>query len=271
MKVEGIEKICYEMKLKALEMANKTTFGAHIGGGFSAMEILASLYSVANIPSMDDEGRDRIIISKGHCVLAYYTVLWKRGYVSEADLDTFETDGTKFHGHPHRNLSKGIEFSGGSLGLGVSYAVGVAKACKEKGLRNKIYVLLGDGELDEGIVWESLMSIAHLRLDNVVIIVDRNEYQLDGRTEDVMSLDRMDRKFEAFGFNVDSVDGHSIPELCKVLTDDKVGPRVIVAHTVKAHGISFLENNKMSHQCLLPSKKYLQAVEEIKKAYGYEL
>lgn len=115
------------------------------------------------------------------------------------------------------------------------------------------------------------MSIAHFGLDNIVIIVDRNEYQLDGRTEDVMSLDRIDRKFESFGFNVDSVDGHSIPELCKVFTDDKVGPRVIVAHTVKAHGISFLENNKMSHQCLLPSKKYLQAVEDIKKAYGYEL
>lgn len=271
MKVEGIEKICYEMKLKALEMANKTTFGAHIGGGFSAMEILASLYSVANIPSMDDEGRDRIIISKGHCVLAYYTALWKRGYVSEAELDTFETDGTKFHGHPHRNLAKGIEFSGGSLGLGVSYAVGVAKACQEKGLKNKIYVLLGDGELDEGIVWEALMSIAHFGLDNIVIIVDRNEYQLDGRTEDVLNLAHLEDKFKAFGFNVDSVDGHSIADLCSILVSGKGGPRVIVASTIKAHGISFLENNKASHQCLLPSKKYLQAVKEIQQAYGNEL
>ncbi len=269
--VAVIERTCYEMKLKALEMASKTSFGAHIGGGFSAMEILASLYNVANIPSMEDEARDRVIISKGHCVLAYYTALWKKGYISESELDTFETDGTEFHGHPHRNLSKGIEFSGGSLGLGISYAVGAAKACKEKGFDNKVYVLLGDGELDEGIVWEALMSIAHFDLDNVVVIIDRNGYQLDGRTEEILNLSTLEDKFEAFGFNVDSVDGHSINDLCHILTNGKRGPRAIIAKTVKAHGISFLENNKASHQCLLSSKKYLQAVEEIKQAYGYEL
>ncbi len=269
--IAKIERTCYEMKLKALEMASKTSFGAHIGGGFSAMEILASLYSVANIPSMEDETRDRVIISKGHCTLAYYTALWKKGYLSEAELDTFETDGTKFHAHPLRNLSKGIEFSGGSLGLGISYAVGVAKACKEKSLDNKIYVLLGDGELDEGIVWEALMSIAHFGLDNVVVIIDRNGYQVDGKTEEILNLASLEDKFKAFGFNVDSVDGHSIADLCSILTSGEGGPRAIVANTVKAHGISFLENNKASHQCLLSSKKYLQAVDEIKRAYGYEL
>ena len=270
-RVVAVERTCYKMKIKALEMASKTSFGAHIGGGFSAMEILASLYDIANIPSMTDESRDRIIISKGHCVLAYYTALWQKGYISESELDTFETDGTKFHGHPHRDLSKGIEFSGGSLGLGLSYAVGVAKACKEKGLKNKVYVLVGDGELDEGIVCEAVLSITHFGLDNMVIIVDRNGYQLDGKTEDVLNLGRLDKKFEDFGFSVDTIDGHSLEALCETLTKESNMPRAIIANTVKAHGISFLENNKMSHQCLLSSKKYAQAVEEIKQAYGYEL
>ena len=261
---------CFEMKLKALEMAQSTSFGAHIGGGFSAMEIMAALYEVANIPSMKDVSRDRIIVSKGHGVLAYYTALWKKGYVTEEELATFETDGTQFHGHPHRNLQKGIEFSGGSLGLGLSYAVGVAKACKMKGYDNTIYVLIGDGEMDEGIVWESFMSIAHFSLDNMVIVVDKNGYQLDGPTEEIMGLKSIEKKLEAFGFDVDTVDGHSIEELLNVLPKKTGNPRAIVANTIKAHGISFLENNKMSHQCVLTKKKYEQAVEEIKKAYNGE-
>lgn len=258
------------MKLKALDMALSTSFGAHIGGGFSAMEIMACLYEVANIENPKDEGRDRIIMSKGHGVLALYTALWKKGYITEEELSTFETDGTLFHGHAHRNLEKGIEFSGGSLGLGISYAVGVAIACKKKKIDNKIYVILGDGEMDEGIVWESIMSIAHFRLDNVVVIVDRNKYQLDGPTEEVMNISPIEEKMKAFGFNVDVVDGHSIKQLLGILRKDIAGPRAIVANTVKANGISFLVNNKVSHQCVLSRKKYEQAVAEIKEAYDGE-
>ena len=165
---------CYQMKTKALEMALGTgSNGSHIGGAFSAMEIFAALYEVANI-DMNNPERDRIIVSKGHCVLAYYTALWQKGLITEEELSTFDKNGTKFHGHPHRQLDKGIEFSGGSLGLGLSYAVGVALACKRKGMKNRIDVLVGDGECDEGIVWESLMSIKNYQLDNMTIIVDRN-------------------------------------------------------------------------------------------------
>ncbi len=265
--INKLERQCYEMKLKALDMAATTSFGAHIGGGFSAMEILTSLYSVAKIPSMQDDSRDRIILSKGHGVLALYTALRKKGYITEEELDTFETDGTLFHGHPHRNLEKGIEFSGGSLGLGVSYAVGVAKACKMKGLANKIYVLLGDGEMDEGIVWESLMSIGQFGLDNIVLIIDRNGYQLDGPTSEIMNIAPLEAKMESFGFEVDTVDGHSIEAMIDVLSKTSKGPRAIIADTVKGNGISFLINNKISHQCLLSKKKYEQAVEEINNAY----
>ena len=266
--IKRLERQCFEMKLKALEMALNTSFGAHIGGGFSAMELMACLYEVANIPSMSEENRDRIILSKGHGVLALYTALWKKGLLTEEDLATFETDDTLFHGHAHRNIEKGIEFSGGSLGLGVSYAVGVAKACKKKDLTNRVYVILGDGEMDEGIVWEALMSIANFRLNNITVVVDRNQYQLDGPTSDVMNLFSIESKLKTFGFDVEVVDGHSIPELLNVLGKTSDKPFAIVANTIKAHGISFLMNNKIPHQCVLPRKKYELAVEEIKQAYN---
>ena len=268
--IEQIKQDVFEMKLKALDMALSTSFGAHIGGGFSAMEILRCLYEIVNIPSMQDEHRDRVIMSKGHGVLALYTVLWKKGIITEDDLATFETDGTQFHGHAHRNLEKGIEFSGGSLGLGISYAVGVAKACKNKNLGNRVYVIIGDGEMDEGIVWEALMSIVNFRLNNVTVIVDRNRYQLDGPTSEIMNLLSIEDKLKAFGFEVETVDGHSISQLLDVLDMVSDTPRAIVANTIKANGISFLMNNKISHQCILPKKKYEMAVEEIKHAYNGE-
>lgn len=268
--IKKLEQQCFEMKLKALDMAQSTSFGAHIGGGFSAMELMACLYEVANIPSMEEEERDRIILSKGHGVLALYTALWKKGLMTEKDLATFETDGTLFHGHAHRNLEKGIEFSGGSLGLGISYAVGVAKACKDKGLNNRIYVILGDGEMDEGIVWEALMAITNFGLNNVTVIIDRNQYQLDGPTSDIMNLLSIEDKMKAFGYEVETVNGHSIPELLDTLGKTFDKPHAVVANTIKANGISFLMNNKISHQCVLPRKKYELAVEEINQAYNGE-
>lgn len=266
-----IEEKCREMKFKALEMALSTGGnGSHIGGAFSAMEIFASLYAVANVGNMQDAHRDRIIVSKGHCVLAYYTALWKLGLIKDEDLLSFDKNGTKFHGHPHRNLSFGLEFSGGSLGLGISYATGVAIASKRKGLKNKIYVILGDGECDEGIVWEALMSISNFRLDNVVVIVDKNGYQVDGLTSEVMNQFSLEQKFQAFGFDVDVVNGHSIEELHNSFTKQSGVARAIIANTFKANGISFLLNNKIAHHCVLSPKKYEKAVEDIKMYYGKE-
>lgn len=256
------------MKLKALEMALGTgSNGSHIGGAFSAMEIFAALYDIANI-DMHSESRDRIIVSKGHCVLAYYTALWQKGLLTEDELATFDKNGTSFHGHPHRDLKYGIEFSGGSLGLGLSYAVGVALACKRNGLKNRIYVIVGDGECDEGIVWESLMSISNYKLNNITIIVDRNGYQLDGPTTEIMNQYALEDKMRTFGYDVDVVNGHSIEELYNTLSSKTESSRVIIANTVKANGISFLVNNKMSHHAVLTPKKYTQALEEIKSYYG---
>lgn len=266
--VEKIKRECLDMKLKALDMALSTGGnGSHIGGAFSAMEIFATLYAVANIVDMQDVHRDRIIVSKGHCVLAYYTALWKKGLLKEVDLLSFDKNGTKFHGHPHRNLAFGLEFSAGSLGLGISYSVGVAIASKQKELNNKIYVILGDGECDEGIVWEALMSIANFKLDNIVVIVDRNGYQLDGETNEIMNHYSLEQKFQSFGFEVDIVNGHSVEALYNSLKKESHKARVIIANTVKANGISFLMNNKMAHHCVLTPKKYDKAIEEMKAIY----
>lgn len=266
--VREIERKCLDMKLKALDMALSTGGnGSHIGGAFSAMEIFATLYAVANIVDVQDVNRDRVIVSKGHCVLAYYTALWKRGFIKEDDLLSFDKNGTRLHGHPHRNLSFGIEFSAGSLGLGISYATGVAMASKQRKLENRIYVILGDGECDEGIVWEALMSIANFELNNIVIIVDRNGYQLDGETKEVMNHYSLENKFQSFGFDVDVVNGHSIPELYNSFVKPSNKGRVIIANTAKANGISFLMNNKMAHHCVLTPKKYDKAVEDIKAMY----
>jgi len=264
MNIEELKNTCMEMKLKALDMALSTgRYGAHIGGGFSAMEIFAVLYDIANISDMHDAHRDRIILSKGHAVLALYTALWKKGLVSDEDLRSFDKNGTRFHGHAHRNLDKGVEFSGGSLGLGVSYAAGVALACKKKNLKNRVYVILGDGECDEGIVWESVMSMAAYNLDNVTLIVDRNGLQLDGPTKDVLDQYRLEEKFKAFNYDVAVVNGHNIEELWLAFSK-RDGRRVVIADTVKAHGISFLEQRKESHQCAITEAQYEQAVKEIR-------
>lgn len=269
--IERLNNQCLDIKLKALEIAlNSGSFGAHIGGSFSCIEILASLYELANIPDGNTENRDRIILSKGHSALSLYTVLWKKGLISDDELKTFDTPGTRFHVHPHRNKHFAVEASTGSLGLGFSYGVGVAFACRRNNLNNRIFVLLGDGECDEGIVWEAAMSAAHYNLNNLTVIIDVNGFQVDGETTSVMNSSSLVEKFKSFGFDVCAIDGHDIESLLKILPVRSEKPRAIIANTIKAHGISFLENNKLSHQCSLTKKKYQQAVDDIKKSYGLE-
>ena len=261
------EQWAHEMKLKALEMALGTgANGSHIGGGFSAMEIYAVLYSgILNVgpENKEDPRRDRIIASKGHGVLAQYTALWKAGWLSEEDLNTFDKNGTLFFGHPTRNLQYGLENTAGSLSLGLSFGVGIALSCKKKELNNRVIVVLGDGECDEGLVWEALMAASHYQLNNLTIIVDKNGYQLDGPTVEIMNAAPLAQKFEAFGFQVDTIDGHNCEQLTEAISKRYDKPNVIIANTIKANGISFLVNNKMSHMCPLTQKQYEQALTEL--------
>lgn len=270
--IKKVEEWAHKMRIKCIELTHKAgKNGGHMGGALSAMEIFASLYGgVANISprNRDIINRDRIIVSKGHCVLAYFTALNMAGFISDELLETFETNGTTLHGHPTRNLDRGIEFSAGSLGLGISFAVGVAKSCQLKGLNNRIFVILGDGECNEGIVWESLAFASHHHLRNLTVILDRNRLQLDALTADICNMESFEKKFDAFNFHVDTVNGHNVKELSEALEKRYDVPNVVIADTIKGKGISFLENNPACHHYVLNDKQYQQAMEE--NGYGVE-
>ena len=258
------------MRLRALEMAYKSgQNGAHLGGGLSAIEIMATLYhDVLRVDPCNpcDENRDRLIVSKGHCVLAYYTALYEKGFLSAQDLEQFEQNGYHWHGHAMRDLTHGIEFHGGSLSMGMSFAVGEALACKAKGLQSRVFVLVGDGECDEGLIWEAAMSAAHHQLDNLCVIVDRNRLQYDGETTEVLNTDSLAEKFKAFGFDVEEVNGHDVEALRNQLSVISSQPRCVIANTVKGKGVSFMENDKTWHHHTLNEAQYNQAREEVEHA-----
>lgn len=265
--MEECNAIAKRMRLKALEMAFKSgKNGAHLGGGLSAIEILATLYrKVLNVNPLNpfDENRDRLIISKGHCVLAYYTALLEKGFMTEDDLLKFEVNGEHLHGHATRNLEKGIEFSGGSLSMGMSFAVGEALACKKKGLSSRIFTLVGDGECDEGLIWEAAMSAANFKLNNFIVIVDQNKLQYDGYTIDVMNQYSLLEKFKAFGFDTIEVDGHNCSALFSELTKISDKPICIIAQTIKGKGVSFMEGQKEWHHGSINEEQYRQAIKEV--------
>ena len=239
--------------------------GSHVGGSLSMVEILTVLYSILKRDTSVLEERDRFILSKGHGALALYCILEQKGLLSPEETETFESNGTAFYAHAKRNVEKGLEFSGGSLSLGISFAVGVALACRAKGIKNHIYVLVGDGECDEGHLWEAVMSAANFKLDNLTVIVDYNGLQSDGFTENIMNLSSLAQKFKSFGFHTTEVDGHSIEQLYEVFNSAfSSSPCAIIARTVKGKGVSFMENERMWHHGILTDKLYEQAVSEIK-------
>ena len=183
--------------------------------------------------------------------------------MSQDDLNGFEVDGSHLHGHAFRNLEKGIEFSGGSLSMGMSFAVGQAMACKKKGLSNRVFAIVGDGECDEGLIWESAMAASNYKLNNFTVIIDCNKLQYDGCTKDVMDNDSLAEKFKAFGFDTVEVDGHSVTELQNALSRCGEKPLCVVAHTVKGKGISFAENQREWHHHTLTEEQYKQARKEV--------
>ncbi len=262
-----MKQLAKQMRLKALEMAFKSgKNGSHLGGGLSAVEILAVLYDAVmkyNAADPYDENRDRLILSKGHCVLAYYTALNYAGFLSDEELDTFETNGSHYHGHAPRDIEKGIDFSGGSLSMGMSFAVGQALGCKKKGLNNRVFTIVGDGECDEGLIWESAMSASNFKLNNLVVIIDCNKLQYDGPTSEVMNHYSLEEKFKSFGFDVLSVDGHNCDQLRNALLYQSDKPLCVVANTIKGKGVSFMEGNKEWHHHTLTGEQYEQALKEV--------
>ena len=263
----GLKELSKKLRLSCLEMAYRSgKNGSHLGAGLSSVEIFAALYGRVlryDINNRDNEQRDRLVVSKGHCVLSYYSALRYAGFISDEDIDSFETNGSHFHGHAMRDIQKGIEFSGGSLSLGISFACGQALACKKKGLDSKVYVLVGDGECDEGLIWESAMSAANFKLNNLVVIVDRNKLQYDGPTTEVMNQIDLGLKFEAFGFRTIIVDGHDVDSLVQALRVSSDKPICVIANTIKGKGVSFMEGAKEWHHHTLTEEQYLSARKEV--------
>jgi len=259
--LDTLERMTKEMRHDIFRMGLQTGLnGAHFGGGLSLVEIMAVLYrSVLRVnpekPRWPE--RDRFILSKGHGAMAYYAALKQVGFVTDEDLMTFKSNHTFLYGHPSMNPDKGIEFSSGSLGLGLALGVGTAMGLRKRDNHApRVFVLMGDGECGEGSVWESAASASHFGLSNLVAIIDKNGMQYDGPTNDVLNMDGMAEKWESFGWQAQTVDGHNLTELLDAFDNLGDKPSVIVANTIKGKGVSYMENNPAWHHNRLTQAQF---------------
>ena len=257
---KDIVEMCYRLENNA----------AHLGGCMSLVELLAVLYVnhlKFNISDLKSEDRDRVIMSKGQGSIAMYSAMHQVGIIEKlSEVGDLLGEGNIYYKQTVRNMDYGIEFSSGSLGQGLAYAVGIAWALKKKKNNiSKVYVFIGDGECDEGSVWEAASLAGHLCLDNMVIIVDKNNLQIDGFTYDINRMDKIAERWSAFGFDTVTINGHNISEIDRALSVNASGkPRAIIAETIKGKGISFAENEAEWHQNVLTKELYEKAVNEIK-------
>ncbi|MGV8058427.1 MAG: transketolase [Smithellaceae bacterium] len=256
--------IANRVRKKIISLIYKTK-GPHIGSSFSCVEILVGLYfKFLNVSPMncEEQNRDRFIFSKGHASPALYAILHEKGFLTEDDLDGFAVNGGCFEQHPNMNLAKGIEVSSGSLGHGLSIGAGMALAAKRDRCSYRVSVLISDGELNEGSTWEAVLFSANQELGNLLLIVDYNKMQ----ALDVLDLAPLRDKFKAFGWGCEEIDGHNLPSIIKSL--DKVPfhmdkPSVIIAHTIKGKGVSFMENSLYWHYTCPNEKECSLALEEL--------
>jgi len=262
------------LQLKAEEIRKRlveivyASKGGHIGGSLSSIEIETALYfHVMNIdpahPEMAD--RDRFILSKGHSVEALYSVLAARGFVEQSLLDTYGHFNSKLAGHPTKK-TPGVELNSGALGHGLSVGVGMAIGAKMSKNGFRTYVLMGDGEQGEGSIYEAAMSAGHYKLDNLVAIIDRNTLQISGNTENVMALEPMRERWEAFGWEVFDTKGNDIEDIVNTLESfdhSNAKPKLIIAHTTKGNGISFMERGAKWHHGVPVEQQYNEAISEI--------
>lgn len=265
-----------ELRLQAAKIrklaleARRNADSGHLGGSYSIVEILMALYfEKMKIDPQNPkwENRDRFVLSKGHCTPAAYAALACRGYFPEEKFKK-EFRQLAFHmsGHMEMNGVPGVDMSTGSLGQGISAAVGMAMFAKAFGKSFRTYCVVGDGEIEEGQVWEAAMTAGYYRLDNLVVIVDNNRLQLDGPLSEIMDPDPIDKKWEAFRFNVLQCDGHDISQICRALDlaeDCRDRPTAILAHTVKGKGVSIFENNNRFHGGDPTPEEYEQALREL--------
>ncbi len=264
-----------ELKLKANKIREMLIDYAykigkcHYGGTLSTIDILTALYyDVMKIhpdnPKYED--RDRFILSKGHGALGLYIILGDLGFYSMEHINKYKEINSMLQGHPHSLKTPGIEMTAGSLGQGISYGMGKAIGLKLKGVKSRVYVMVGDGELQEGQNWEAIAAANHFKLDNMVVIVDHNRLQLDDTLIKELSYCDLEEKFQSFGWTVRSIDGHDIQQILKSLREENsIGPTAIIAHTIKGKGISFMENEISWHCGKMNNDQYEEAKKQLKK------
>lgn len=268
METKQYQEIAARVRTDIVKVVHSAGSG-HPGGSLSAADLVTALYfremniDPAN-PKM--EGRDKFVLSKGHAAPVQYAALAERGYFPKEELLTLRKLGSHLQGHPNRDKVPGIEMSTGSLGQGFSVCVGMALANKMDRNPGRIYTLIGDGELQEGLIWEAAMAAAHYKLDNLCAIIDWNGLQIDGKNDDVMTVKPIDEKFKAFGFNVLVIDGHNFEEIFAAFDAARAckgQPTAIIAKTHKGHGVSFMEDQAGWHGKAPNDEQARQAVEEL--------
>ncbi len=268
-RIAELKKIANEIRKESIIMIHRAQSG-HPGGSLSEADILSALYFYKlriNPKKPRWEDRDRFVLSKGHACPAYYAVLSMKGFFDKKELRGFRKINSMLQGHPELN-TPGVDFAGGSLGQGVSFANGIAIAGKLDNKKHKVYVLIGDGESQEGVVWEAAMAAAHHKLDNLVVILDKNQVQETGKTKEIMNIDPAPDKWKSFGFEVFDIDGHNMEEIIKTLdkADNVKGkPAMIVANTIKGKGVSFMELNHKFHGKAPDDEQFEKAMEELRK------
>lgn len=269
--MNDVAEFARQVRIDVAKMTNRTR-DSHIGGGYSAIDIMSVLYKrVLNINSsnLHDPGRNVFILSKGHIAASYYAVLAHMGIIPMEDLKKHVSNGENYPGHTRRYVTPGVEMSAGSLGHGPSVGAGMAYAKRLKGLAGNVYVLMGDGECNEGSVWEAAMLAAKFHLSNLVYIIDRNRLQSYGSDVEVMDMGDMKAKFDAFGCNAIEIDGHNYDQIYRALMTacgrNQSKPTVIIADTIKGKGVSFMENRLEWHFKSPNDEQLATALEELSK------
>jgi len=261
-----LSKVCRQVRRDIIEMTANAGSG-HPGGSLSAVELMTSVFfnhMRVDPQNPDAPDRDRFVLSKGHAAPCYYAVLAERGFISRDEFKNFRQLHSILQGHPDCKKVPGVDASTGSLGQGCSIAVGMALGAKIQGKDTKVFALLGDGECQEGQIWEAFMAAAHHKLDNLTVMIDNNGLQIDGPNDEVMSLGDLPAKLRAFGFELFEIDGHDLDAVEAALSAPVSGkPKCILAHTVKGKGVSFMENQVGWHGKAPNAEQRLQALKEL--------
>ena len=266
--IRKLERIALQLRFDLIEMIGQGKFG-HLGGSSSLAEIVACLYFHAmryDPKNPKDPDRDRFLLSKGHCVLIQYAAMAEMGLIPREELRKLKTLESYLQGHPDMDRTPGIEAVTGSLGMGLSIGLGMALGFRLDGRHNRVYVIMGDGELSEGQIWEAAMAAAAFKTDNLIGIVDLNRIQATGPTREILDNPNVAEKWKAFGWEVFTINGHDVAQILAALDKARQAtgrPAVIVAETVKGKGFSFAENNAAFHHGMLTPEQYHQALSEL--------